>query len=52
MKINISPSNDDKIQYKIHVDNKNVVRKFKNIDKIEAQSNSSQVCTANLILKT
>lgn len=46
MKNNTSPSNDDKLKHKLHIDNKKNARALKNIDKIEAQSKLSDICTA------
>lgn len=46
MKNNISPTNDDKLKHKSHRENKNLANKLKNFDKIEAQSNPSDICTA------
>lgn len=45
-KNNTLPSEDDKIKHNVHINNKKVPRKLKTIDKIEAQSDSAQVCTA------
>lgn len=46
MKNNTTPTNDDKLKHKAHMENKNLARTFKNADKIEAQSNPSDICTA------
>lgn len=46
MKNSTSPTNDDKLKHKSHLDNKKLARELKNIDKIEAQSNTSDICTA------
>ncbi|XP_022835090.1 uncharacterized protein LOC111362621 [Spodoptera litura] len=46
MKNNTSPTSDDKVKHKFHMDNKKLARELKNVDKIEAQSNPSVICTA------
>lgn len=45
-KNNTLPFEADKIKHNVHINNKKVARKLKTIDKIEAQSDSSQFCTA------
>ncbi|XP_039755887.1 uncharacterized protein LOC120630653 [Pararge aegeria] len=46
MKNNTSPTNDDKLKHKSHMDNKKLARELKHVDKIEAHSNPSDICTA------
>lgn len=46
IKNNTSPTYDDKLKHKSHIDNKKLARELNNLHKIEAQSNPSDICTA------